>query len=125
MNSQFKTVAESSEVATEDVADLGHESTGGQNRPSAETRQIIGERKLTIPEAAKVMGIGTTSLRRIIADGRLPVLRVLKKTLILESDVEMFLQESRVLVKRAEAGSHRLPPLPSAVANSRHLGVVA
>ncbi len=113
------------EIKDQEGPGLGQVGACAQNNGVAENRHILFERKLSIPEAAKVMGIGTTSLRRIIADGRLPVLRVLKKILILEADVEAFLQESRVVVKHAQSKSHRLPPLPSAVANSQHLGVVA
>lgn len=83
--------------------------------------RLLDERKLTIPEAAEVMGIGTNSLRRIIGQGRLPVLNILKKTLILESDVEQFLNASRCVVHATQHSRNRLPALPAAVINSEHL----
>jgi excisionase family DNA binding protein len=85
----------------------------------------MDDQKLSIPETAKLMGISPNSLRRIIEQGRLPVLKILKKTLILASDVEQFLQESRVSVRRVENTKQGLPALPAAVINSRHLKGVA
>jgi len=39
------------------------------------------------------MGIGATTLRRMITDGRIPVMRLDGKFLLLERDIEMYLQE--------------------------------
>ncbi len=93
----------------------------GHNTRTADDRRLIDDQKLSLPEAAKALGISPNSLRRIIEQGRLPVLRILKKTLILASDVEQFLQESRMSVRRVENTKQGLPPLPAAVINSRHL----
>ena len=38
------------------------------------------------------MGLGATSLRRLIADGEIPVLKVRGKTQLLEADIEAYLQ---------------------------------
>ncbi len=76
---------------------------------------------MTIVQAAKAIGIGATSLRRIIAKGGLPVLRMTKKTLLLESDVEAFVAASRGMLIVNKPANERLPRLPLAVATSRHL----
>lgn len=100
---------------------LEHPTVVSHNiQPSVE-RHFMNDQKLSIPETAKVMGISPNSLRRIIEQGRLPVLKILKKTLILASDVEQFLQASRVSVRRVENTKQGLPALPAAVINSRHL----
>lgn len=108
-----------------DVSNLERERTRVQNGAAIEGEQILEERKLSIPEAARLMGIGTTSLRRIVSQGRLPVLKILRKVLILESDAKAFLRDSRVVVKRVVDGDSRLPALPESVAKSRHLAVQA
>ncbi len=95
----------------------------GQNAAPETKRDLLGERKLTVQQAAKLMGIGSTSLRRIIAEGKLPVLKILRKVLILEADVEAFLQTSRVLVRQVAPKTQDLPALPGQVATSRHLAL--
>jgi len=86
-------------------------------------KTLLADQKLTIPQAAKLMGIGTTSLRRIIAEGGIPVLRMTGRTLLLESDVEEFIRASRVVITTAKAKPIRsaLPRLPIEVINSKHL----
>lgn len=101
--------------------DLGHASGVEHNRAATGNHRLLEDRKLTIPEAARAMGIGANSLRRIIGQGRLPVLRFLTKTLILESDVELFLDASRCVVQAAPHSKSRLPALPAHVIGSRHL----
>lgn len=101
--------------------DLGHADSGVHNLVTTGNHRLLDEKKLTIPEAARVMGIGANSLRRIIGQGRLPVLRFMTKTLVLESDVELFLNASRGVVQAAQHSSNRLPALPADVIGSRHL----
>lgn len=48
--------------------------------------------KLTIPQAAKLIGIGETKMRSIVQGGGIPVLRIEGKTVIVERDIEAFLQ---------------------------------
>lgn len=67
------------------------------------------------------MGIGATSLRRLIREGRLPVLKVIKKVLILESDIEQFLRCARVTMRAQGPRPDRLPALPRRIAQSEHL----
>lgn len=110
-------------AAKEKCHDLGHATDTCNNTRTADERRLIHDQKLSIPEAAEVIGISSNSLRRIIEQGRLPVLRILTKTLILESDVEQFLRESRMSVKRVENTRTSLPPLPASVINSKYLKV--
>ena len=100
---------------------MGQASGVGHHVPAADDRRFIVDRKLSIPQAAKAMGIGANSLRRIIGQGRLPVLKILKKTLILESDVEAFLNAGRCVVSVTQHSRGRLPALSAAVINSEHL----
>ena len=85
-------------------------------------KALLDERKLTITEAARVLSIGTTSLRRIIANGEITVVRMTNKTLILESDLEAYLAASRGRLTVAKPVIRRLPQLPREVASSKHLG---
>ena len=103
--------------------DLGHSTDTCNNTRTTDERRLIDDQKLSLPEAAKVIGISSNSLRRVIEQGRLPVLRILTKTLILESDVEQFLRESRMSVRRVENTRTSLPPLPASVINSKYLKV--
>lgn len=93
------------------------------NTRTADDRRLINDQKLSIPEAARALGISPNSLRRIIEQGRLPVLRILKKTLILASDVEKFLEDSRCFINATVQMKSRLPALPAEVINSMHLRV--
>jgi excisionase family DNA binding protein len=84
----------------------------------------MNDPKLTIPEAAKAIGISSNSLRRLIAEGRLPVLKILpRKILIRSSDVEKLLTDSRCFIRKVEPSYNRLPPLPPEVINSPHLRI--
>ena len=85
-------------------------------------KPLLEERKLTIAEAARVLSIGTTSLRRIIANGEITVVRMTNKTLILESDLEAYLAASRGRLTVVKPVARRLPQLPHEVASSKHLG---
>ncbi len=115
-------MSQSNQVTVKGICpDLGQASVLGHHVPVADDRRFIADEKLSIPQAAKAMGIGANSLRRIIGQGRLPVLKILKKTLILAADVEAFLQESRVMVRRVENTGKSMPALPAAIAHSRHL----
>ena len=84
-------------------------------------KPLLEERKFTITEAARVLSIGATSLRRIIANGEIPVVRMTNKTLILESDLESYLAASRGRLTETKPLPSRLPQLPHEVATSKHL----
>ena len=98
------------------------EQTKRSDRDIERRKPLLNERKLTIAEAARVLSIGTTSLRRIIANGEITVVRMTNKTLILESDLEAYLAASRGRLTVAKPVARRLPQLPHEVASSKHLG---
>jgi len=102
---------------------LGQSTDIGHNASPTDERCLMLEQKLSINEAAKVIGISPNSLRKIITEGRLPILKILKKTLILASDVEKLLKDSRCFIKATEQTDRRLPPLPSEVINSPYLRI--
>lgn len=111
---------------TSDAADTDSDHSRGNGsspideHPTKGPRLLL-EKKLTVTQAAKAMGLSASSLRRIIIEGRLPVLKMQRKVLILESDAEAFLQECRVTVKQIQGPNNRLPSLPQCVAESEHL----
>ena len=79
--------------------------------------RLQSEPKLTVKEAAGRIGIGVTSLRRLINEGQLPVLRLGTKILLLERDVEQYLQGHYGHIVVAEC-PHPRPGLPEWVRNS-------
>ena len=103
------------------IARANLEQVGVDDNTSAKEESLLLEGKLTIPQAAKTLGIGTTSLRRIIAEGRIPVLQMTGRTLLLEADLRAFIAASRVWRKKVTPRPSRLPQLPAAVLASEHL----
>ena len=99
--------------------DLEQEDRTGIN--GKQKKSLLNERKLTIAEAARALSIGATSLRRIIANGQIPAVRMTNKTLILESDLEAYLAASRGRSTLSKPVDLRLPQLPREVATSKHL----
>lgn len=51
----------------------------------------MSERLLTIPEVAERLRVSTRTVRRFIASGQLRVLKVGRRTLITEREVDAFL----------------------------------
>ena len=82
---------------------------------------LLAEPKMTIREATKLMAMGETSLRRRIADGDLPAIRIGSKTLLLRRDCEAFLAGHYGVTRRLARAPDRLPPLPADVVNSEVL----
>ncbi len=77
---------------------------------------LLWAKKLTVPEAAKFMGIGQTKLRELLREGELPVIRIMGKILLLERDLEAFMRGHYGPLKVTEMKpANRLPPLPKAV----------
>jgi len=75
--------------------------------------------KLTVPQAAKMLGIGATNMRAIIGSGRIPVVRIMGKTLLLEQDLEGYLRSSYGRIVKVKSDAGRLPPLPKRVIESK------
>jgi excisionase family DNA binding protein len=47
---------------------------------------------LSIIEAARTLGIGRSTIYRLIGEGRLPIRKIGRRTLILRSDIDTFIE---------------------------------
>ena len=74
---------------------LGHSVKHG----TLPDNSLLGEQKLSVKEAATRMGIGATSLRRLINSGEIPVIHIGGKLLVLARDMEAFLRGCYVRVE--------------------------
>ena len=88
------------------------------NQPS---KSLTDEPKYGIKEACGKMGVGETTLRSIIKTGGIAVLNIGGKHLLLERDVEQYLQGNYGTIREAKVEPNRLAPLPESVAKSEHL----
>lgn len=82
---------------------------------------ILTEKKLTVKEGAQALGVGESTLRRLIRDGVIPILRIGGRILLLASDLEVFLQDRHIVVTHTVEDHGRLPPLPDSVLNSEFI----
>lgn len=57
-----------------------------------ESRMSVGKMGLTIEEAAESTGIGRNTMRKLIDWGKLPVLKVGRKTIIRKDALERFME---------------------------------
>lgn len=67
-------------------ADLEHSPALTNLSPS-----LARETKMSLREAAQAMGIGATTLRRLVADGEMPVIKLDGRLVFLERDINDFL----------------------------------
>lgn len=95
-----------------------------QGDASCNNGGLLNARKLGIKEAATMMGIGSTSVRRLIHDGKIPVLKIGGKVMLLEQDIERFLQGCHVTLEEQNVRTPRAKALPADVVNSPHLAEV-
>ena len=80
------------------------------------------QKKLTLPEAARYMGLGETTMRRIIQRGEIPCLKYGTKQLFLEHDLEVFMQGHYGRMIQPEIPTtHAQTAIPDYVKNSPHL----
>lgn len=79
--------------------------------------------KLTVPQAARRIGIGETKMRSILRQGGMPVLRIGGKTVIIERDIEEYLQGQygRLLPAAKPTIKSKMTPLPKEVSQSSWL----
>ncbi len=56
-----------------------------------------GEAILTVPEAARHMRVSEATVKRLIADARLPIVRIDSAVRILREDVDAFMRGARVI----------------------------
>ena len=92
---------------------------------------LLREPKFSITQAAKLAGIGRTTLRTMIGDGTLPSVKLRDKHIILGRDLERMLRENysgdplgeTKDVHRNEQPTRKpeRPHLPEDVLNSKHL----
>lgn len=87
----------------------------------ASGRRLLHEPKFGIREAAKMMKLGQTNLRRLIRNGELPVIRIGSKILLLESDMERFLNQRHVVIQPAPRRKKNPSALPDSIAASELL----
>lgn len=81
---------------------------------------LLNERKLSIKQAAALMGIGQTSLRRMVRTGLLPVLKIGGKILLLDRDIESYLADCHVFMHETRGIRTRRVAEPEWVSNSAH-----
>lgn len=106
-------------VASTPLQTDGGGVVGGRGTPAT---SLLNAVKLTIPQVAKRLGIGETKMRAVIQRGEIPVLRIGGKTVIIEQDIEGYLQGNygrMVVAERRPIGRPALPKniLESAVLN--------
>jgi len=82
---------------------------------------LLNEVKYGVREAAKLLGVGQTTLRMFMKKGQIPVIRFDGKLMFLQKDLEEFLQSHYGHVKVTTETRTSLPPLPAYVINSPHL----
>ena len=87
-------------------------STGGR------ILRLVEASKLTIRDAAKAAGISESMMRQEIQDGKIPVIRIGVKALILEQDLESYLRGHYVVEGHRESSSVGSQELPSWVEKS-------
>ena len=85
------------------------------------TTSLLNVPKLTIPAAAKQLGIGETKMRQIVRDGWIPVLCVAGKILVLERDLDAYMAGQYGRLSAAKPNPSRqsgMVPLPQGVRDS-------
>ncbi len=82
---------------------------------------LLHAAKITVPKAAKALGIGETKMREIIRNGDVSVVKVMGKTLLLERDLENYLHSGYGRIKPVQREVSRLPPLPQHIRESQLL----
>lgn len=88
------------------------------DHPDVNGPGLLHAAKLTVPQAAKRLGIGETYMRAIIGSGSIPVVRIMGKTLLLERDLEEYLRSSYGRIMAVKKEVDRLPSLPKHVRES-------
>jgi excisionase family DNA binding protein len=80
---------------------------------------LLHQRKYGVKQASELLGIGQTSLRRLICRGEINVLRIGGKVLVLEADIERLLKGCYGPMKEVPAAPKaKLSALPRHVRES-------
>jgi excisionase family DNA binding protein len=85
---------------------------GVSDAPEGISHCLLAERKFTVPQAAKMLGIGETKMRPIIKKGGIPVVRIMGKTLLLDQDLEEYLRSGYGRIVPTKGKGDRVQPLP-------------
>lgn len=74
--------------------------------------RLVEARKLTVRQAARAAGVSEAMMRLEIQNGKIPVIRIGSKMMVLEGDLEAYLRGNYGVVKQATMPvkfSRRLP----------------
>lgn len=83
---------------------------------------FLHERKYDVRKGAEHLGISTATLRRLIQNGDIPILRIGGRIFLLERDLDEFLQGHYSAQRPAKVElSPSRERLPDKVLNSKHL----
>ena len=87
------------------------------------TLRLLDAPKLTIPAAARRLGVGETKMRQIVRKGGIPVLTLGGKVMVLERDLDDFLagRYGRLTAAPKPIFRPEVEPLPSGVRDSEML----
>ena len=87
-------------------------STGGHSF------RLIEARKYTLKEAGKLAGVSEATMRNEVKSGEIPVIRIGTKMMVIEQDLEQYLQRDYLYVGIKESPSVGCPSLPDWVEDS-------
>ena len=97
----------------------------GQNFPVVTSGlpvfRLLDAPKLTIPAAARRLGVGETKMRAIVRKGAIPILRIGGKTVIIEQDLEGYLRGNYGTMSVPERKPSGRPALPKSIQESAML----
>jgi len=115
MHDDEEAISEITPIAdtTSRKADERMATSQAQGQGQGQGQGLGQQKKLTLPEAADYMGIGGTTLRRIVRRGELPCLKLSTKQLFLQRDLEAYLQGHYGRMAQPQAPTnhaHAAPP---------------
>ena len=87
-------------------------STGGHSF------RLIEARKYTLKEAGKLAGVSEATMRNEVKSGEIPVIRIGTKAMIVDRDLEQYLQRHYLYEGTKESPSVGCPSLPDWVEDS-------
>ena len=81
---------------------------------------LVEARKYSLVQAAKLAGVSESMMRNEVRNGRIPVLRIGVRALIVEGDLEAYLRERHGVAVRHQPAKKPVG-LPDHVRSSKHL----
>lgn len=82
---------------------------------------LLSDKKLGIKNAAVLLGVSASTLRRLVERGELPAIAMTSRLLFLERDLEDYLRAKRGFAKGRDDRPEVHPALPKHVLNSPYL----